>query len=151
HARAGDDLRRRRRKLGIPSPGCPPRRALARRLCGPHRHARQEPFFGARRARHALEPAVRGRAQADEARPMKEYLAPGRAIDSDHPAVVAFARQHASGATERDKAVALYYAVRDAIRYNPFLDFSKEESYRGSRCLASGEGFCVGKAALLAA
>ena len=42
-------------------------------------------------------------------------------------------------------------AVRDQIRYNPFLDFTDESTYRASSCLAAGEGFCVGKAALLAA
>src|SRR5262249_49689595 len=52
---------------------------------------------------------------------------------------------------ERERAVALYYAVRDSIRYNPFLDFSKEETFRASHCLEAGQGYCVGKAALLAA
>jgi len=37
------------------------------------------------------------------------------------------------------------------VRYNPFLDFSQERAYRGSVCLETGEGFCIGKAALLAA
>ena len=82
---------------------------------------------------------------------MKEFLQPGRYIDSAHPAVIEFAARNSSGNTERERAVSLYYAVRDAIRYNPFLDFSKEEAYRASACLAAGEGFCVGKAALLAA
>jgi transglutaminase-like putative cysteine protease len=82
---------------------------------------------------------------------MKEYLESGRYIDSAHPAVAAFAREHASGATERERAVALYYAVRDGIRYNPFLDFSDDAVFRASDCLAAGQGFCVGKAALLAA
>jgi transglutaminase-like putative cysteine protease len=82
---------------------------------------------------------------------MKEYLAPGRYIDSAHPAVVAFARQHASGADARSRAVSLYYAVRDAIRYNPFLDFSSDTAFLASHCIVAGEGFCVGKAALLAA
>jgi transglutaminase-like putative cysteine protease len=79
------------------------------------------------------------------------FLQPGRFIDSGHPAVAAFAKTHAAGADARARAVALYYAVRDTIRYNPFLDFSKEETYRASRCIEAGEGFCVGKAALLAA
>lgn len=82
---------------------------------------------------------------------MNEYLAPGRYIDSDHPAVVAYAREHAQGSTDRERAVSLYYAVRDGIRYNPFLDFTRDTAYRGSACLETGEGFCVGKAALLAA
>ena len=47
--------------------------------------------------------------------------------------------------------MALYYAVRDEIRYNPFLDFSKDETFQASRCITAGEGFCIGKAALLAA
>lgn len=82
---------------------------------------------------------------------MKEYLESGRYVDSGHPAVAAFARKHAAGTEPLARAVALYYAVRDGVRYNPFLDFSKEESYQASHCLAAGEGFCVGKAALLAA
>ena len=82
---------------------------------------------------------------------MKEFLQPGRYIDSAHPAVIEFAARNSSGNTERERAVSLYYAVRDAIRYNPFLDFSREETFRASACLAAGEGFCVGKAALLAA
>ncbi len=82
---------------------------------------------------------------------MKEFLRPGRYIDSDHPAVVAFSKKNSSGKTDRERAVALYYAVRDAIRYNPFLDFSRDETFQASRCITAGEGFCIGKAALLAA
>ena len=79
------------------------------------------------------------------------YLQPGVYIDSDHPAVASFARERVRGATEVERAVSLYYAVRDGIRYNPFLDFTLDSAYRASSCLAAGEGFCVGKAALLAA
>ena len=81
---------------------------------------------------------------------MKTYLAP-RYIDSDHPAVVSFAEGHCAGKDDRERAVALYYAVRDAIPYNPFLDFSDPGVFTASAVLAAGEGFCVGKAALLAA
>jgi transglutaminase-like putative cysteine protease len=82
---------------------------------------------------------------------MKEFLSPGRYIDSDHPAVVEFARKHVKGSTDVERAVSLYYAVRDGIRYNPFLDFSRDTAFRGSVCLETGEGFCIGKSALLAA
>ena len=82
---------------------------------------------------------------------MMEFLSPGRYVDSDHPAVVEFARQHVKGSSDVERAVALYYAVRDAIRYNPFLDFSRDTAFQGSKCLETGEGFCIGKAALLAA
>ncbi|MCX7962326.1 MAG: transglutaminase family protein [Burkholderiales bacterium] len=82
---------------------------------------------------------------------MRQYLQPGRYIDSAHPQVAAFARAQARGADDRERAVALYYAVRDGIRYNPFLDFSDDAVFRASDVLAAGQGFCVGKAALLAA
>lgn len=82
---------------------------------------------------------------------MNEYLQPGRFVDSTHPAVADFSRRNASGKTDREKAISLYCAVRDGVRYNPFLDFADPEVYRASSVLARGEGFCVGKAALLAA
>ena len=82
---------------------------------------------------------------------MNPYLQPGSFVDSDHPAVVAFARAHAKGKSERERAVSLYYAIRDAIRYNPFQNFTLDHAYRASVCLETGEGWCVPKAALLAA
>ena len=55
-------------------------------------------------------------------------LAPSYFIDSDHPAVVEFAMRAIDGAQEsRERAVRLYYAVRDQIRYNPYAaDMSRE-------------------------
>ena len=82
---------------------------------------------------------------------MNEYLQAGRYIDSAHPAVVTFAKAKVNGASERERAISLYYAVRDEIRYNPFLDFSRAEAFVASAVLEAGEGFCVGKASLLAA
>jgi len=83
--------------------------------------------------------------------PAGAYLESGEYIDSGHPAVRAFAAEHARGGTEIERGVALYYAVRDRIRYNPFLDFTVPSAFRASDCLAAGEGFCIGKASLLAA
>ena len=82
---------------------------------------------------------------------MNEYLKPGRYVDSAHQAIQEFSKKHSLGTSERERAVALYYAVRDKIRYNPFLDFSKPQAFRASSVLEAGEGFCIGKAALLAA
>ena len=79
------------------------------------------------------------------------YLTSSEYIDSGHPAVQAFAAKHARGRTDVERGVTLYYAVRDRIRYNPFLDFTQPEAFRASDCLAAGEGFCIGKASLLAA
>jgi transglutaminase-like putative cysteine protease len=83
---------------------------------------------------------------------VREFLAPGRYVDSGHPAVVEFARKHVvNGTGDLERAVSLYYAVRDGVRYNPFLDFSRDAAFQASVCLETGEGFCIGKAALLAA
>ena len=82
---------------------------------------------------------------------MNQYLQPASYIDSADPAVIAFARKNVSGRSEIERAVSLYYAVRDEVRYNPFLDFSDPEVFRASSVLERGEGFCIGKAALLAA
>jgi transglutaminase-like putative cysteine protease len=82
---------------------------------------------------------------------MNPYLDSAAFIDSAHPAVETFSRKFAKGGTTRERAVSLYYAVRDEIRYNPFLDFSRVAAYRASSVLEASEGFCIGKAALLAA
>ena len=65
--------------------------------------------------------------------------------------MVAFAKGNVHGETERERAVSLYYAVRDKIRYNPFLDFTRTDVFRASAVLEAGQGFCIGKASLLAA
>jgi transglutaminase-like putative cysteine protease len=82
---------------------------------------------------------------------MKEFLESARFVDSAHPAVVAFSKKFASGSSPTEKAISLYYATRDEIRYNPFLDFSDPGVFRASSVLEADEGFCIGKAALLAA
>ena len=83
---------------------------------------------------------------------LRPYLEPGVYVDSDHPAVVAFARREAGGANSpREIAVKLFYAVRDGIRYDPYNIDLGVEGMKASRCLATGHGFCATKAALLAA
>lgn len=78
-------------------------------------------------------------------------LAPTALIDSDHPAVLAFAREHARGADVRERAVALYLAVRDGFRYDPYRIDLSPAGMRASGVLERGHGWCVPKAALLAA
>ena len=53
--------------------------------------------------------------------------------------------------SDRDKALRLYYAVRDDLRYDPYNTPMKREAYRASTTLASGHGYCVNKAGLMAA
>jgi transglutaminase-like putative cysteine protease len=81
-----------------------------------------------------------------------EFLRPATYVDSDAPSVAAFARRLAGDAADpRERAVRLYYAVRDDISYTPYADFTAPDTFRASACLARGAGFCVAKAALLAA
>lgn len=81
-----------------------------------------------------------------------EYTAPGELIDSDHPDVVAFAERVAGGETENvAKAVKLYYAVRDEIFYDAYRVGEDRSYFRASDCLHAKRGFCIPKAALLAA
>lgn len=83
--------------------------------------------------------------------PTPASLAPTALIDSDHPDVVAFATRHARGASDRERAVALYLAVRDLVRYDPYRIDLSPAGMRASTVLANGYGWCVPKAALLAA
>ena len=78
-------------------------------------------------------------------------LAATALIDSDHPDVRAFAARHAQGADARERAVALYRAVRDGFRYDPYRIDLSPQGMRASSVLAAGHGWCVPKAALLAA
>ncbi len=83
------------------------------------------------------------------------YRAPGDLIDSQHPNIVAYARHVAGpesgGGSDRDKALRLYYAVRDDLRYDPYNTPMKREAYRASTTLATGHGYCVNKAGVMAA
>lgn len=80
-----------------------------------------------------------------------QHLQPTPSIDSDHPAVQAFAWQHAQGQDERERAVALYLAVRDGFRYDPYRIDLSPSGMRASTVLAQGHGWCVPKAVLLTA
>lgn len=73
------------------------------------------------------------------------------AIDSDHPAVIEFARRHATGESPAEMAVSLFYAVRDGFRYDPYRIDPTPAGMRASTVLANGYGWCVPKATLLAA
>ena len=83
---------------------------------------------------------------------MREYLKPGRFIDSDHPALVEFAEKFRGTSRDpREQAISLYCAVRDEIRYNPYVFSLDAETLKASYALQAGESYCVPKAALLAA
>jgi transglutaminase-like putative cysteine protease len=80
------------------------------------------------------------------------YLRPTRFIDSDNPRVIAFAQAKTSAdITTAQKAVSLYYAVRDGILYDPHEIILEPEAISASHTLERGRGYCVEKSLLLAA
>lgn len=81
-----------------------------------------------------------------------EYLQTTSILDWDHPRVLTFAREAVGAAADPvEKAVRLYGAVRDRIRYDPYSPFHRAEHYRASEVLRRGRSFCIPKAALLCA
>jgi transglutaminase-like putative cysteine protease len=83
---------------------------------------------------------------------MTDPLRPTAFIDSDHPAGISFAAQKSEGATtDRERAVKLYYAVRDGIRYDPYRLLLTVSGMRASTTIENTRGWCVPKATLLAA
>lgn len=84
--------------------------------------------------------------------PAGPYLGATRFLNYDNAAVQRFAKaalQDAVSAT--DRAVRLFYAVRDGIRYDPYYLRMTPHYFKASSVLAAGRGFCVAKAVLLAA
>lgn len=89
-------------------------------------------------SRMALEPGSRATSSADF-------------LDRDHPDIQAFARARAGDARGAEALQRLFAAVRDELRYDAFVDYGAPECYRASSVLRAGRGFCIGKAAVLAA
>jgi transglutaminase-like putative cysteine protease len=84
--------------------------------------------------------------------PHSRFLQHTYFLDYDHGDVRDFAAAVCEGKTgQREKAVALYYAVRDSIRYNPFVVEYKRSAARASAVLQKKTAYCVSKAVLLAA
>ena len=83
---------------------------------------------------------------------MEMYLKATARIDSDHLSIKEKAQNLIRGKREvADKAKSLFYWVRDEIKYNPFSALEFSENFRASKTLERGQGFCIEKAAVLAA
>jgi hypothetical protein len=84
--------------------------------------------------------------------PGPRYLAPTPALDFEQPDVARFADEAVAGATsERERAVQIFYAVRDQIRYDPYHMPSTAPGYAAGAVVRDGRAFCIPKAVLLAA
>jgi len=80
------------------------------------------------------------------------FLEPGPVVDSSCAEVVELAeRVTADCGNDCERAVRLYYEVRDAIRYDPYSAELTVEGLGPRRTLELGRGWCVSKAILLAA
>jgi transglutaminase-like putative cysteine protease len=83
---------------------------------------------------------------------LEAYLGAEEFINSDDRGVQAFAEKSTAGASNPlSRAVKLYYAVRDEIFYDPYYSGEDRAYFRASDCLRVKRGFCIPKAALLAA
>lgn len=84
-----------------------------------------------------------------------EFLAPADYVDSTSSAVVEFVadalKDVEKGASDTEKAIRLFDAVRDGIRYDPYTIPLTGEGYRASSVAQSESAFCVPKAILLTA
>lgn len=86
--------------------------------------------------------------------PQQECLSPTWFVDSDAPEVIEYAArtiEDASADTDRQKAVALFNAVRDGWRYDPYNVSYAPADFRASAVLTSGSNWCVPKSVLLTA
>ena len=72
-------------------------------------------------------------------------------VDSDHPAVATYAKAKGKGGSQKERAVSLYYAVRDEIRYDAYGIELTPMGVSASRALETRKGWCVSKSVLLAA
>jgi len=80
------------------------------------------------------------------------FLGPGPVVDSSCAEVVELAERITTGCGDDcERAVRLYYEVRDRIRYDPYSVELTVEGLGPRRTLDLGRGWCVSKAILLAA
>ena len=79
-------------------------------------------------------------------------LAPTTFVDSAHLDVVSFARQATIRAvTERERAAALFLAVRDGYRYDPYNPSMEPGAFVASTVVGTERNWCVPKSVLLSA
>lgn len=82
----------------------------------------------------------------------EDYLAATGFFDIGHLLIRQFVAQAVGEATgAREKAIRLFYAVRDHIRYDPYRISLDAQAYKASSVIAAGHGWCVPKAGLLVA
>jgi transglutaminase-like putative cysteine protease len=80
------------------------------------------------------------------------YLRSTSTIDFESGAVRKFiAENSAENASDMERVISLYYAVRDQIRYDPYTSSDDLSDFAASRTLELMRGWCVPKSILYAA
>lgn len=81
---------------------------------------------------------------------IQDYLQADENFDFEHPAIAELCRSLTEGCSDdRQKAIRLFYYVRDSCHYNMYATTAEREAYQSSAILASGQGWCLQKAILL--
>jgi len=88
----------------------------------------------------------------ENSKQLSEFLKETEFLDINSPAVAEFSARAVDGAaTDKEKAIRLYTAVRDGIQYDPYrIDFTRHD-FKASTIIGKGYGYCVAKAIVLAA
>ncbi len=90
----------------------------------------------------------------DDAMTDPQLIEPTWFIDSESPEVGSFVESALAGASRTDEtavAIRLFEAVRDKLRYYPYLVSKSPDDYRASVIAGSSSNWCVPKAVLLTA
>lgn len=81
-----------------------------------------------------------------------QYLKAGVYTDSNHPKVIAYAKEKTKGiGTKKEQVIALYYAVRDGFKYSPYHIVLKPYAMKASHFLTKDYGHCIEKSNLFVA
>lgn len=93
-----------------------------------------------------------GPASGESGEDLERWLKPTWFIDWKSPAVLEFSRRATQGASsDRERAIRLFYAVRDGFRYDPYSVSREAADYRASAIAETSSAFCGPKAIFLTA
>ncbi|QUJ68616.1 transglutaminase domain-containing protein [Photobacterium sp. GJ3] len=81
---------------------------------------------------------------------MDAYLKETAYFDFHHPDIEAF-NHKVTARSLKDKAIQIYYLVRDEIVYNPYTLQDGLPSLKASYCLQNYQAYCIPKASLMVA
>lgn len=81
-----------------------------------------------------------------------DYLSSTYYFDYENEAIQEIIREFKTDSlTSKEKAIRLYYKIRDGWRYNPYYFSFSKKNYRASKISKKSEGHCIEKSILLIA